>query len=149
MYLKDLDPYRHGVPTPLKDVVAIGWLSVSNDYPHGDIAPGLVDALEELLSSHRVNQMRGYHVCDFCLKAPLTHQTRSGKVIMLGSAELWVPSSQRSTIYAAPDLIYHYVKEHLYLPPDDFVKAVLSARDQEDWDANRECNSRLEAAFSS
>ena len=27
--------------------------------------------------------------------------------------------------YAAPNLIYHYVVDHQYLPPDAFVRAVL------------------------
>ena len=51
-------------------------------------------------------------------------------------------------IYAAPNLIYHYVKEHRYLPPMEFINAVLSAaRDSRDWDAKTECEKRLEAAF--
>lgn len=29
-------------------------------------------------------------------------------------------------IYAAPDLIYHYVSAHDYLPPPEFVEAVLN-----------------------
>jgi len=28
-------------------------------------------------------------------------------------------------VYAAPDLIYHYVVEHHYCPPDEFIQAVL------------------------
>jgi hypothetical protein len=88
MYLKDLSPYRHGVPAPLNDVVAIGWLSSANAYSQGDVGPEIMDALGRLFSSHRVNQMRGYHVCDFCYKSPLIYETESGKQIMLGSAEI-------------------------------------------------------------
>jgi hypothetical protein len=76
------------------------------------------------------------------------HETQSGrKKILLGSAEIWVPALGQAVIYAAPDLIYHYVKEHRYLPPADFINAVLSACDGRDWDANTECEKRLEAAF--
>jgi hypothetical protein len=31
----------------------------------------------------------------------------------------------KSAIYAAPTLIYHYVVEHQYKPPDEFIEAVL------------------------
>ena len=52
----------------------------------------------------------------------------------------------QAVIYAAPDLIYHYVKEHRYLPPTDFINAVLSARDSRDWDA-KQFEKLLEAAM--
>jgi len=147
MYLKDLEPYNHGVPEPLKDVLAVGWLSKISSFPQGDVAADFVGALERLLSTHRVNQMRGYHVCEFCSKSPLTRRTQSGRTIMLGSAEIWVPSLERAVVYAAPDLIYHYVTEHRYLPPSDFIRAALHAYDSQGWDANSECEKRLEAAF--
>jgi hypothetical protein len=120
MYLNDLESYRYDVPVPLKDVLAVGWLSKMSDPPLGDPPDDFVSALEQLLSTHRVNQMRGYHVCEFCSRSPLTHRTQSGRTIMLGSAEIWVPLLERAVIYAAPDLIYHYVTEHRYLPPSEF-----------------------------
>jgi hypothetical protein len=145
MFLRDLEPYSYNLPAPLKDVVAVGWLSKISSYTQGVAPDGFVDALVQLLSSHRVNQMRGYHVCEFCSKAPLPFDTRAGKQIILGSAEIWVLSGER-IIYAAPDLIHHYVTEHRYLPPSHFIKAVMSARDTGDWDASSECEKRLDAA---
>lgn len=147
MFFKDLDPYRYGLPMLLPDVVSIGWLSQTHEYPHGDASAEFGQRLEQLLSSHRVNQMRGYHVCEFCSKSPLTHVLRSGKQIMLGSAEIWVPSKDKSIIFAAPDLVYHYVTEHGYLPPEGFVSAVMIARESPEWDSSSECEKRLEVAF--
>jgi hypothetical protein len=147
MFLKDLEPYRHGLPTGLKDVIAIGWLSRTVGYPQGEAPIEFTEALAKWISLHRVNQMRGYHVCEFCSKSPLTYETGSGEIVMLGSAEIWIPSMERGVIYAAPDLIYHYVREHRYLPPSDFINAAMSFRDRQDWDANSECRRRLEAAF--
>jgi len=40
---------------------------------------------------------------------------------LLGSAELWIPGTE--TLFAAPDLIVHYVREHRYLPPEAFRQA--------------------------
>jgi hypothetical protein len=46
-------------------------------------------------------------------------------MLSLGSAEIRVPGSG-GRIYAAPDLIYHYVEAHGYRPPDEFVEAVMA-----------------------
>jgi hypothetical protein len=147
MFLRDLEPYRYGLPASLKDVVAVGWLSRISSYPQGEVTDEFVEALAQLLSSHRVNQMRGYHVCESCSKSPLMFETQSGRTMVLGSAEIWVPSPEEPIIFAAPDLIYHYVKEHRYLPPSGFITAVVSASQGGNWDANSECEKRLEAAF--
>jgi hypothetical protein len=149
MFARDLEPYRHGVPTQLQDVVSIGWLSRNADFPKGESPLEFVTRLEQALSSHRVNKTRGYHICEFCSKSPLTHTLGSGKQIILGSAEIWVPSKDKSVIYAAPDLVYHYVTEHRYLPPGGFVSAVLNASESPEWDSNSECEKRMEAAFRS
>jgi hypothetical protein len=149
MFLRDLEPYRYGVPMELRDVVSIGWLSRVSEYPRGDVPADFIRRLEQLLSSHRVNQMRGYHVCEFCSKSPLTHVLRSGRQVILGSAEIWVPSTKGSIVYAAPDLIYHYVSEHHYRPPDGFIEAVvIASSSNQPWDADSECAKRLQAAFS-
>ena len=148
MFFGDLEPYRYRISAELTDVIAVGWLCSGRCYPQDSPTAEFVGALDRLLSSHRVNQTRGYHVCDFCSKAPLIHETQSEKKVMLGSAEIWVPSLERAVIYAAPDLIYHYLKEHRYLPPIEFINGALSASDSRDWDANTECKQRLEAAWS-
>jgi len=51
-----------------------------------------------------------------------------GKELLLGSAEIEIkdPSGQ---LYVVPDLIYHYITEHQYLPPPEFVRAVCSRSD--------------------
>ena len=149
MYFRDLEPYGYDVPEPLKDVVAIGWLSKDNQFPRGETTAEFLSALERLLSTHRVNQSRGFHVCEFCAKSPLTHRTQPGRTIMLGSAEIWLPSLEQAVVYAAPDLIVHYVTEHRYFPPNDFIRAALHACNDVGWDANSECESRLDAAFGS
>jgi hypothetical protein len=46
-----------------------------------------------------------------------------GKTLMLGSAEIQV-AGKGDRIYVAPDLIYHYIAVHQYLPPAEFLDAV-------------------------
>ncbi len=47
----------------------------------------------------------------------------SGDRIDLGYAEIRV-FGQRGKIYAAPNMLYHYVTVHHYKPPDSFVQAL-------------------------
>jgi hypothetical protein len=50
---------------------------------------------------------------------------RRGGERLIGNAEIRV-FGEYETIYAAPTLIYHYVSEHHYKPPVEFVRAVLT-----------------------
>src|SRR6267142_4782726 len=146
MYQRDLTPYRYDIPDPLPDVLAVGWLSRTNGFPHGDVPCEFANALERLLVSNRVNQMRGFHVCEFCKKSPIFCSTPAHIEIALGSAEIWMPSRENRVIYAAPDLIYHYVLEHRYLPPNDFIHSVLHS-DHREWNADQEFHNRIDAAY--
>lgn len=51
--------------------------------------------------------------------------SRNRKVRCLGSAEIDVVGDQQ--VLAAPDLIVHYVVDHSYQPPEQFVRAVEEA----------------------
>ena len=47
--------------------------------------------------------------------------------IGLGSAEIHVTHPDQ-TVFKAPDMIYHYMEAHDYLPPTPFVEAVMKDR---------------------
>jgi hypothetical protein len=51
---------------------------------------------------------------------------RHGQERIIGSAEIRV-FGPNGAIYAAPTLIYHYVAEHHYKPPAEFVHAALTS----------------------
>ena len=44
--------------------------------------------------------------------------------MLLGTSEVRV-FGEDGNIFAAPTLIYHYMKDHHYRPPDQFIMAVL------------------------
>ena len=77
-----------------------------------------------------VNLYRGYHTCEFCnLTDSQWYNEQNGKYkgahwASIGNGEIRVWS--KSTVFAAPTLIYHYVVEHQYKPPNEFVEAILS-----------------------
>ncbi len=61
------------------------------------------------------------------MKCPLCNEPVSveiaGESVRLGSAEIRVLGD--GGIYAAPDLLPHYIEAHGYQPPDEFVDAVM------------------------
>src|SRR5262249_44093610 len=92
-----------------------------------------VEPSEELLErlwqycSISVMRTRGLHVCAFC-ESPHGGRFvgRHGTKILLGSAEIRVFSKGGSPALASPNLIYHYVSIHHYLPPGQFLEAIES-----------------------
>ncbi|WP_147322767.1 hypothetical protein [Emticicia sp. C21] len=68
--------------------------------------------------------MRGIYKCDFC-KSEISVPHHSGK-ILLGHAEIWIPSISSNLIYASPTLIYHYIDKHHYLPPANYMESLMS-----------------------
>lgn len=112
---QDLDPYT-GCPsdealgyTPL----AVGWLRADIDFPKGSSQADFVEKLaRHCQPEHRVCETRATRPCPVCHQPVPGHG--SGEIRILGDDE----------IYAAPDLILHFVQAHAYRPPAEFVTAV-------------------------
>ncbi|MFJ9680089.1 hypothetical protein ACIRP2_18775 [Streptomyces sp. NPDC101194] len=129
-YYADLTPYTYdsdnwdpGAPGPRRGVAVLnaGWLDRGRSYPQGSPPPGLVETLKRMTRTHRAQQTRGFHLCPWC--ASRRSSRRPGRPE--GSAEIRVIG--RGVAYAAPELIAHYVEAHDYLPPAEFMEAVLSS----------------------
>lgn len=138
MYYSDLTQYDYlggEVVQPGAALLNVGWLDAAYPYASGSVSSEFLWALWRLCASP-VNPTRGFHHCTFCLQSGRISKF-SGMMLVtspwgelcLGSAEMRV-SGQRGVTYAAPDLIYHYVAEHEYRPPDEFVAAVIRAGDE-------------------
>jgi hypothetical protein len=104
----------------------VGWLALGHPFK---IDPPL-DSDLDLLWRHckvAINETRGMHVCEFYSGPDREYfrPSRDGESLMLGYSEIRVigPSSQS---YAAPSLIYHYVSDHHYRPPDSFLSTLRS-----------------------
>ena len=112
-----------------EEEIRVGWLGEDEDlenYPKGKVSE---EFKQKLLTfcSFPINQMRGYHRCGLCEEPSFGVPVQyNGKELMLGSAEIRVLSPDDDTVYAAPNLIYHYVEAHQYQPPDEFIQATLT-----------------------
>jgi hypothetical protein len=71
-YFADLSPYSYGLGgrhdhlVEQPDAVNVGWLGAGHEFPAGQAPGWLVPGILKLVAGGRVNQMRGYHVCDLC-----------------------------------------------------------------------------------
>lgn len=120
-HFEDLSAYTYSRDeTPLR-ALNVGWLDAAHSFPTAEPDDRLLDALWEYCSII-VLATRGLHACELC-EQPSNTFSRQGRKLLLGSGEIRVFGSG-AEVFAAPNLIYHYVQEHQYRPPAEFVRAL-------------------------
>ena len=120
----DLTPYSYGAADSSEAGARnVGWLAAGVDFPTSSPDPQFVDRLWRFCKVS-IGQTRGLHECEVCCSREANVARRNGEELLLGSAEIRVFSGD-AELYAAPNLIYHYVVSHNYSPPPEFVRAVL------------------------
>jgi hypothetical protein len=130
-YFPDLTSYSYVSTDPREPwshlpLLNVGWIDAEHTFPTGECPDGLAAALTRLAQS-RVQLTRGYHYCEMCLHilGDEANDAIELDLVARGSAEFRVLGHR--VVYAAPELIVHYVTAHAYLPPDEFCTAVLTA----------------------
>ncbi|MEU0101771.1 hypothetical protein [Streptomyces sp. NPDC006267] len=121
----DLSPYVYDEsPRPMLNV---GWLHPGRGHATGVVDARVVRALV-LLSAAYDNQMRGFHRCGFCDtdRVSVSGGPNGDTRVWLGSAEIRV-RGEDGTVYAAPNLVIHYITAHRYRPPERFCRAAVAA----------------------
>jgi hypothetical protein len=111
-FFPELSPYTY-FPHETPGTVNVGWLEKSEPFPTGQTSEEFRTRLLELCG-RPVRQTRGIHTCSLC----------RGKDRATGSAEIRVAGA--AAVYAAPELVHHYVTVHDYRPPEEFIAAVLA-----------------------
>lgn len=123
-HFRDLTPYSYGAAdSPNAGARNIGWLAAGVDFPTSPPDQSFVDRLW-LFCKVSIGQTRGLHECELCRSRDANAARRNEEELLLGSAEIRAIGEQ-GQLYAAPNLIYHYVVSHNYSPPPEFVHAVL------------------------
>lgn len=96
----------------------VGWLHPDYAFTQGDISDNMFRAVLE----HHVSTafepffFLGWHDCEFCDASK-------------GYTNLIIPTVD--AVYVAPEMIVHYIDEHGYLPPTEFIKAVVDCPAQD------------------
>ena len=122
-YFEDLSAYAYSGFGP-SSATNVGWLDSGHHFRAAPSDPKVLTALWEFCRIS-VAQSRGFHLCPFCLSEEPIWAERNGECLLLGSSEIRVFSAETDAIYAAPNLVYHYVEVHHYEPPVEFRHAVL------------------------
>jgi len=147
-YFKDLSIYTYGSHRRYGEI-NVGWLDPDYPFPQGDVTPEFVEKLKQFCA-FPVWRTRGIYPCMVCEPWEFyerkhnkyakpepsedekqkiykeVHEVEiNGKIRQLGCAEIRV-CGKDGKIYAAPNLIYHYVAAHKYLPPQEFIDAVMT-----------------------
>ncbi|HEV3440872.1 MAG TPA: hypothetical protein VG122_26190 [Gemmata sp.] len=98
-------------------VRAVGWLHPDHPFSTGPVPIAFLSRLKLFVSMSGESAKAlffggfgGFHTCEFCGRAH-------------GSANFGVPAD--SLLYVAPEMIVHYIEQHDYQPPDQFVNAVM------------------------
>ncbi len=122
-YFEDLSEYEYFAEDRRPRSRNIGWLEQGHSFDVLIPSDETLKALWEFCKV-AVMQSRGLHDCDLCGPEHRSFfAARAGEKIWLGSAEIRVFSST-GRIYAAPNLIYHYIRVHHYKPPEEFQRAL-------------------------
>jgi hypothetical protein len=127
MYFDDLTPYSYREPAEGVLELNVGWLETGSAFAVGEVPEGFIAALFRFCkASPRQTETRGFHVCDLCSmpRSAVPKARLDGRAIAVGFQELRAFGVD-GTVYAAPTLIFHYVTEHGYRPPEAFIRAVL------------------------
>lgn len=122
-YFRDLTEYTYSSHFQALETLNIGWLERSHEFKKKPPTEEFLNFLWDFCSIS-VARSRGFHFCDICVQSDLVIVERSGKSLILGGAEIRA-FSKSGRIYAAPNLIYHYVYTHHYLPPAEFIEAIV------------------------
>jgi hypothetical protein len=102
----------------------VGWLAAGKEFDRRKATDALLDLVWDYCTLS-FEQTRGRHVCEFCSEEVSRISERNGQRLLLGSAEIRV-LSRHGEIFAAPNMVYHYMTVHDYNPPDQFVDAVMN-----------------------
>lgn len=127
-YYPDLTPYQYEDKIYPK-ILNIGWLDVNHQFEIGSVQNEIVEKILLLTCGVKnINlismKVRSFKHCPFDenvieIDIPNTNRTR-----LLGISELCIPNKVNNILYCFPDMLYHYITHHQYLPPLEFLQAI-------------------------
>lgn len=127
----------------------IGWLINGDEISTGPINEGTLTKLFLLLARERINALRSFEYCSLAQCGhgrevihyhELAHLTGTYNPETGGcqslQQEIWLPSADGSKVFVAPSIILHYITDHNYLPPQEFLDAVEQFDFESSWSGN-------------
>ena len=143
-FRKDLSEYDEVQPEHHLSILNIGWLGSGMSYSTGETSSDFVEKIKRLIINSETSSFkpivwrcRGQDRCPVCdLQDLVLGDGRNIEV--LGSSELFIPSSLQNNLYfVSPSLIYHFILEHAYLPPSQFIDSVMAIDENSQFDGEK------------
>lgn len=133
-YYPDLASYDY-LPDTVPEGVelfTVGWLEPGREFPttEQELDPVFWQNLITLAADHAAATTRSVHACRFPHLFEADYQfgaVYGTRLLYLGGAEIRVVAADGRRL-TAPTLVVHYVRDHGYRPPPEFVEAVTAMR---------------------
>lgn len=100
-------------------VRAVGWLHADHPFTKGSVPAETVTRLKDFVQLADESTtalgwglLMGIHTCEFCGRDR-------------GLRNFGVPTN--NLLYVVPEMIVHYIEEHGYAPPVEFIAALMSS----------------------
>lgn len=128
MHQTDLTKRRLEFSVPVPNLLAIGWIEPDQFYRQGESSAEFIVKLRRILETRtpifdlKVNATRGAYYCKFCNSGPLLCD-RDEVGLVMSYCDYWIPDGE--VWFVTPGLILHYIEEHNYAPPPQFINAVM------------------------
>ena len=104
-------------------VVAIGYLDITEpQYEVGEVPGGFLEKLRQVYHSGSILASMGYHECEFCINQGVKKLPRDA----LSSCEKSIRDEKNKIDYMFPEMIFHYIKVHLFKPPEEFINFIMN-----------------------
>ena len=100
-------------------IVAVGYLSIDEEFEKGEVSQSFLTKLKLLWSEGGITMCLGHHECEFCIDEG-NYENR-GK----SCQEKTLTDKENNIKYLFPQMIFHYIEKHKYLPPSDFILFVM------------------------
>ena len=100
--------YSKSIPDKFTAIM-VGW--IGNRIPSaGEVSYEIIEKLEWAYDNREIDQgWLGEHECKIC-----NNYTDRGEILIIDGNKM----------YVAPKMILHYIKDHSYRPPEEFIDAV-------------------------
>jgi len=102
-------------------ILAVGWLAHGKPFATGEFPEELLGCLlclrPEVISG-------GGHRCELCLPTANEHGSWAESQRVAEGSSVFLVRGAGRIIYAAPELIAHYIRRHNYAPPEEFTVAL-------------------------
>ena len=127
-HFADLSTHTSCVDSPaLLTCLNVGWLARGFEFQTGRPSSAIIERLNRFCLVS-VNARRGVHACDLCNAPKLVKFSFAHSMYLLGFSEIRIFGAP-GRVYAAPNLVLHYMSLHHYAPPEEFIDALMKCPD--------------------